>query len=39
MYENKDPETLAYSLFMMTGNPGYYMLYAGIKHADEERDA
>ena len=32
-----NPMNLAYDLFMATGNPAYYLLYAGIRDADERR--
>ena len=37
-----DPTNLAYSMFMLSGNPGYYMLYSDLMHGEEseaEREA
>lgn len=33
---NGDPTGTAYQLFMLSGNPGYYMLYSSLKSVEEE---
>lgn len=33
---NNDPTNIAYQMFMLSGNPGYYMLYSSLKSTEEE---
>lgn len=35
---NGDPTGTAYQLFMLSGNPGYYMLYSSLKSVEEEEE-
>ena len=36
---NTDPTALAYQLFLISGNPGYYMLYSDLKRSAEDEES